>query len=179
MAELKILAPFILSWEGGFVNHPLDKGGATNRGVTLSTWRKVGYDKDNDGDIDIDDLRLLDEEDVVERVLRPFYWNRWQGDRIKSQPIANILVDWVWGSGVNGIRPVQGLLGVKVDGVVGEITLSVLNTRDPYDLFQTIKRERERFLHRIVERNPDQKVFLKGWLRRLDAITFNGLRLNI
>lgn len=179
MAELKILVPFILSWEGGFINHPNDRGGATNRGVTLSTWRRVGFDKDNDGDIDIEDLRIISEEDVVERVLRPFYWDRWQGDRIVSQPVANILVDWVWGSGVNGIRPVQRILGVKPDGIVGEITLKTLNSKDPREIFDIIKLERQRFLNRIVVHNPSQKLFLKGWLRRLDAIRFDGLRLNI
>ena len=28
---------FTLKWEGGYVNHPADKGGATNRGITQST----------------------------------------------------------------------------------------------------------------------------------------------
>ena len=46
MADIKILSPFILSFEGGFVNHPNDKGGATNKGVTIATWKKQGYDKD-------------------------------------------------------------------------------------------------------------------------------------
>ena len=37
---------FILSWEGGFVNDPRDSGGATNKGVTLSTFQTVfGKDK--------------------------------------------------------------------------------------------------------------------------------------
>ncbi len=34
--------PFILRWEGGYVNHPADPGGATNRGVTqkvYDAWR--------------------------------------------------------------------------------------------------------------------------------------------
>ena len=30
MADVKKLAPFILKWEGGFVNDPDDLGGATN-----------------------------------------------------------------------------------------------------------------------------------------------------
>ena len=59
MANINILSPFILSWEGGFVNDPHDRGGATNRGVTIATWRQVGYDKDGDGDIDVDDLKLI------------------------------------------------------------------------------------------------------------------------
>ena len=55
MANVNKLAPFILKWEGGFVDHKNDKGGATNMGVTIATWRQVGYDKDGDGDIDVND----------------------------------------------------------------------------------------------------------------------------
>src|SRR3712207_7646428 len=46
MANVKILLPFILKWEGGFVNDPADSGGATNKGVTIATWKRCGYDKD-------------------------------------------------------------------------------------------------------------------------------------
>ena len=35
MADVNKLAPFILKWEGGFVNDPDDLGGATNMGVTI------------------------------------------------------------------------------------------------------------------------------------------------
>ena len=58
MAKVELLAPKILQWEGGFVNDPTDHGGATNMGVTIATWKQVGYDKDGDGDIDVDDIRL-------------------------------------------------------------------------------------------------------------------------
>ena len=92
MANANILLPFILRWEGGFVNDPTDRGGATNKGVTITTWRQVGYDKDGDGDIDVDDLKLLTNEDVRNRVLVPHYWNRWKADTINDQKIANILI---------------------------------------------------------------------------------------
>ena len=78
MANVNQLAPFILKWEGGFVNDPADLGGATNMGVTIGTWKSCGYDKDGDGDIDVDDLHLLTREDVVKRVLKPHYWDRWK-----------------------------------------------------------------------------------------------------
>jgi lysozyme family protein len=38
MADYKKLKPFILKWEGGYANHPLDKGGPTNKGIILTTF---------------------------------------------------------------------------------------------------------------------------------------------
>lgn len=182
MAKIDILAPFILSFEGGFANHPNDKGGPTNKGVTISTWRQVGYDKDGDGDIDVDDLRLLSDSDVVERVLRPHYWDRWKADQIHSQSIANLLVDWVWASGRHGITNVQRILGVKQDGIVGPKTLAALNNSDQRALFDRLHRERVAYIDKVCTRDNSQEVFRKGWLRRLNAIGYgwlldNGVKL--
>lgn len=189
MANVDSLLPYILKFEGGFVNDPADAGGATNKGVTIATWRQVGYDKDGDGDIDVDDLKLLTDADVRNRVLKPHYWDRWKGDRIKSQGVANILVDWVWGSGKHGIVIPQRLLGVVPDGIVGEKTLAAINAADPRQLFDTIFEARKKFLHDITnqsvakyERKIGRKAteaelkkhtnkrFIKGWLNRLEAI---------
>ena len=189
MADVNVLLPFILKWEGGFVNDPADAGGATNKGVTIGTWRQVGYDKDGDGDIDVQDLKLLSNNDVRDRVLKPHYWNRWKADNIQSQKIANILVDWVWGSGKHGIVIPQRLLGVKDDGIVGEKTLSAVNFADPDQLFDAIYKARVDFLNEITQSSIAKyekkigrkatkselmkytnKRFLKGWLNRLADI---------
>ncbi|MBD5425378.1 MAG: peptidoglycan domain protein [Bacteroides sp.] len=189
MANVDSLLPFILKFEGGFVNDPADAGGATNKGVTIATWRSVGYDKDGDGDIDVADLKLLTDADVRNRVLKPAFWDRWKADSIKSQGVANILVDWVWGSGKHGIVIPQRLLGVTPDGIVGDKTLAAVNAANPRQLFDAIFEARNKFLYDITaqsvasyERKIGRKAteaekkkhtnerFIKGWLNRLEAI---------
>ena len=172
MAKVELLAPKILKWEGGFVNDPLDAGGATNKGVTIATWRACGYDKDGDGDIDVDDMRLLTVADAT-MVLKRYYWDRWQADRIENQSVADILVDWVWASGVHGIKIPQRILGVTIDGKVGNQTIAAVNAADPSTLFKQIWLARKDFLNGIVQRNPSQKRFIKGWLNRLNDFKYS------
>ena len=166
MADINKLSPKIAKWEGGYVNDPTDRGGATNMGITISTWRQVGYDKDGDGDIDKFDIKLLDHKDFS-FVLRQ-YWDRWKADQIKDQKLAEILVDWVWGSGKWGIIIPQRLLGVTADGVVGNKTLSALNSQDPVKFHKLVWDARLKFLNDIVKRDPSQKKFIKGWVNRLN-----------
>ena len=174
MANVYKLAPWILKWEGGFVNDPADLGGATNMGVTIGAWKSCGYDKDGDGDIDVDDLRLLTREDVVNRVLKPHYWDRWKADDIKSQSVANILVDWVWASGAHGIKIPQRLLGVTVDGIVGPKTLAAVNARNPRELFDMIKIARFDFIEDICRKRPANNKFKRGWMNRINDIAYVG-----
>lgn len=167
MAKLEKLLPLILKWEGGYVNDLADKGGPTNKGVTLATWQTNGYDLNGDGKIDEEDLQLINQENL-RMILKKHYWDKWRGDEIANQSIANILVDWVWLSGRYGIVLPQKLLGVKQDGIVGNQTLQAVNgCPNPQVLFEKIKTERRNYLYRICENSPVNKRFLKGWLNRL------------
>lgn len=173
MADVNKLAPFILQWEGKFVDDPADLGGATNMGVTIGTWKQVGYDKDGDGVINVKDLKLLTKDDVINRVLKPHYWDRWKADSIKNQSIANILVDWVWASGKHGIVRPQAVLGVVADGIVGNKTLEAINSYpDQQKLFDLIKADRIQFIKEIVDKRPANKRFEKGWLNRINNLKY-------
>lgn len=187
MAKVELLAPYIKKWEGGFVNDPADRGGATNMGVTIATFdaycRRKAYPRPT-----IERLKKLSEKEWVD-ILKTMFWDRWKADSINSQKVANILVDWVWGSGAHGIFIPQRLLGVKVDGIVGEKTIHALNAQDPDKFFQLVFDARKQFLQDITDgslkryearigRKATQaelmkhtnKRFLKGWLNRLEDI---------
>lgn len=173
MAKVEVLAPIIFLWEGGWADNKNDRGGKTNMGVTLATWKSCGYDKDGDGDIDADDLRVITQNDVV-NLLRVHYWGRWKADQIRCQSLANILVDWVWASGKWGIIIPQRLLNVTADGKVGPITLATLNQVNPKAFFEILKAERIKFCQDLCKNNPSQNVFLKGWINRINDFKYIG-----
>lgn len=171
MAESKILAPFIRSWEGGFANVRGDRGGATMMGVTLTTFRSV-YGRSKT----VDDLKKITEAQW-NTIFKKYFWDRWKADGIRSQSIANLLVDWVWLSGAYGIKIPQYMLGVKIDGVVGEKTIAAINNYpDEKELFGKLWKEREAFIGRIAR--GAQAKFKAGWLRRLNGIRYGKLMCN-
>ena len=170
MANSSKLVPFILQWEGGFVNDPDDLGGATNMGVTIGTYeaycRKKGYPRPT-----IERLKNLTKEEWAE-IFKSLYWDRWKADAINSQAVANIIVDWVWASGVHGIKRPQKLLGVTADGLVGPKTIAALNAADPKKLFDAIKADRAKFIDEICKARPKNEKYRKGWMNRINAIKY-------
>jgi lysozyme family protein len=169
MARAEKLIPFILKWEGGYVNDPLDKGGATNKGITIGTYRHF-YGKDKG----IEDLKTMSQAQW-EKIFMAGYWQPFMATHIKSQGIANICVDWAWASGATtAIRNVQKVLGVTIDGIVGDETLTAINRADSKELFERIKTARIDFVEAIVKRTPSQKRFIKGWINRINAIPYDN-----
>lgn len=170
MANVEKLAPFILKWEGGFVNDPDDLGGATNRGVTLATYmqycRNKGYPVPT-----VERLKNLSDHEWTE-ILKTMYWDRWKADQIESQSVANILVDWAWASGNYGIKIPQQLLGVTVDGIVGLKTLEAVNSRNSRELFDMIKIARFDFIEDICRKRPANNKFKRGWFNRINDFIF-------
>ena len=166
MADYRKLKPFILRWEGGYINDQADLGKQTNKGVTLSTYRSVfGKNKT------VSDLKKITDEQW-EFIFKKFYWDKWKADDIKDQNVANIIVDWLWCSGSYGIKIPQRVLGVSADGIVGSKTIAAVNARDGRELFDTIKQERKDFIDRICQTRPQNRKFKKGWLNRINSLAY-------
>lgn len=171
----------------GFANDPADAGGATMVGVTLATFteycrrRKLGHPT-------VADLKGITFRQWSE-IVKMMYWDRWKADQIKDQAVANILFDWVWGSGSHGIKRPQMLLGVVADGIVGPKTIEAVNKSDPVILYRAILDARIDFINDIChssvvryEKRIGRKAtqseimrhtnmrFKNGWLRRINDI---------
>lgn len=170
MAKSIKLIPFILQWEGGFVNDPADLGEATNKGVTIGTFKEYRKRKGLPAPT-VDDLKNISESEWHE-IFKSLYWDRWKADSILNQSVANILVDWVWASGVRGIMRAQRILGVDADGIVGKKTMDALNAADPKKLFDAIKADRLKFVDEICKVRPANERFRKGWTSRINSIRY-------
>jgi lysozyme family protein len=192
MANIEHFIPFIIKWEAGiskksnetneslfqrarktgWADDPDDLGGQTMVGVTMATYeeycRRKGYPKPTTG-------RLMDlSYNDWKSILKMLYWDRWNADEIKSQSIAEIVCDFVWASGVHGIKVPQDLVGVIPDGIVGPKTLAAVNSRNPRELFDQIKIARFDFIEDICRKRPANNKFKRGWMNRINDIKFEG-----
>lgn len=179
-ADINLLAPKILKWEGGYANDPVDRGGATNMGVTIGTatgYYKKGaknFDKNGDGKITPEDIKALTKDDFT-FVLRKF-WDHCRADEINNQSIAEIIVDWAWGSGPGtAMKKVSAVLGLNPSTKMTDEMLAKINGWQPQeDLFNKIWHARESHFNGIVSNNPSQRKFIKGWMNRLKSYTYDG-----
>jgi lysozyme family protein len=175
MANFEKYFPTLVEWEGAaFENVPGDNGGPTKYGVILSEWIAQGWDKDNDGDIDVEDLKKINANDA-QAIAKSHYWDRLNGDLINNQSIAAFIVDFAYNCGVStAAKKTQEVLGLDQDGKLGPHSVSAINEADQEDLFNKLKARREKYYHAIVDNNPSQSKFLKGWLNRNDSFKFKA-----
>ena len=174
MAKFENFAGKLLRLEGGYVNHPLDRGGPTKYGVILTVWQEHGHDKDGDGDIDAEDIKKLSEADA-KYIAKKIFWDYFLADLILNQSLAEFIVDWGYNSGRKTVaKIVQRVAKATVDGIVGPQTVTAINCADQEILFNALKIERKVFLNNIIKRRPDQIVFYDGWMNRVNSFNYKA-----
>lgn len=149
----------VMAWEGGYVNHPNDPGGETYKGISRRAhpnWEGWKYI----------DARKAVPESLVASFYYSNFWNKLRCEDMQY-PIGEYLFDFGVNAGIDrAARLVQSLVGVKVDGIVGEVTLSAIKRYDTKELMSRLLVERLDYYIGIALARKQLSVFFLGWVRR-------------
>jgi lysozyme family protein len=156
---------FVLRWEGGFVDHPADPGGATNKGVTQAVYdawrRQLGQPERT-----VRQIETAEVDAIYER-------NYWTAARCPQlpEPLDLVQFDTAVNMGEGrAVRFMQQAVGVNADGSFGPATAAAAARADLGATLVRYCEVREGFYRAIVDRKPSQSVFLKGWMNRLNSL---------
>lgn len=154
-----------LAYEGGYVNHPLDRGGPTYRGITQRTYdvfRKTTGQPGRSVE--------LASDDEIRAIYLADYWMPCNCDSLPDH-LAAAVFDMAVNSGVwNAKITLQNALRVRPDGVIGENTIRAANEM-PTALLAFMKGRAGHYCE-IVQERPSQTAFLHGWINRLLDLTY-------
>lgn len=165
--------------EGGYSDRPEDPGGPTNYGISLRFLKNVpddngdGYldgDLDQDGDVDIDDIKLIDPS-AAKDLYRIQFWDRYDYSLINSQIVADKLLQISVHAGPGrAARILQEAISTNkaiiVDGIIGPKTLRAANQLPEAWLATETKHQTGKFYRTLISRRPTMEVFRKGFLNR-------------
>lgn len=151
----------VLKFEGGYVDHPRDPGGATKMGITRATLAKRrGHPVSKQ---DVRDLTVTQAGEIY----RPGYWDTVSGDWLPNG-LDLVAFDGAVNSGPSrGAKWLQNGLGVKADGKIGPQSLKAARTAP--DLVAVIGRAckaRMGFLRRL----GTWDAFGRGWSSRVAQV---------
>jgi lysozyme family protein len=164
-----------LRYEGGYVNHPKDPGGATNLGITQAVYseycRRHGRAAQSVKNIAREEVESI------------YYTNYWLASCCHWMPgkLAQAVFDFAVNSGVKrALQYLQRIIGATDDGAFGERSLAAMNayirTKGEDNLVFEYLRQREAFFNEIARKRPSMRVFLKGWLNRVWSLRKKLLR---
>jgi lysozyme family protein len=148
----------ILEHEKGYVDHQYDRGGETKYGISKKRYPNI----------DIPALTWPEAKDIYRRD----FWDRFGVGQIHRQDIATHVLDILVLHG-QGPRLIQKALNhcgqrVTVDNKFGPQTRAALNKVTAGCFHNSLVSIRKDYMHSLVRRDPTQKAFIKGWLKRAD-----------
>lgn len=156
----------VLGAEGGFVNDPRDRGGATKYGITqetLTAWRRS---RDPGAIVNEEHVRQLKIEEAKE-IYRSRYWNVLRCDDLPKGVDLLVFDLGVNAGPARSAKILQDVLGVEQDGSIGPVTLNGLNTCAPDKIIREFSAKRLEFYRSLEE---DFKVFGVGWTNRTKSM---------
>ena len=164
MALFDIAYGYIMEEEGGLVDHPDDPGGITKFGISLRFLRSIGLDLNRDGIIDGIDIRNLSPL-RAKAIYKKEFWNKMKCDKLPDG-IDLAVFDCSVNQGKSAAaKLLQKAARVKVDGIIGPITITAIEFH--------LKEVLDDFMARRALRyamTPKVFIFGLGWYRRLIRI---------
>lgn len=151
--------------EGGYklVNVEEDKGGQTYAGISRNyhgSWKGWRY-------IDLNDFSNPELKELVKSFYKTKYWDRTNGDKIKTQKVAESIFDFAVNAGVNtSAKLAQGIVGAVRDGKIGPKTLAKLTRFDDEKFILKFSLGKVSRYAQICKRDKSQNKFLLGWVNR-------------
>lgn len=158
---------FVLSMEGGYVNHPRDPGGRTNLGVTQRTWEAWTGKPASEAV-----MRGLTPADVKPLYKRN-YWDAVRGDDLPPA-VALLVFDMAVNAGpTTAARLLQDVVGAARDGVIGPLTIEAANRQSIMGMITRYSDRRMKYYKSL----PTFKTFGAGWTNRVDQAHGAALEL--
>lgn len=152
---------FTLKWEGGYTNHPLDPGGATNYGIIQRRYNTYRKSKN----LAIQSVKFITKHEY-EEIYEKYYWEPVRAKYVGGQ-LGLVLFDTAVNLGVAGcIARLQTALKVPRTGKWTDNISDKIHDVDQTKLALDICKLRIAKRYARVKQKPSQKVFLKGWLNR-------------
>lgn len=150
--------------EGGNDDDPVDHGGRTSRGITQ---------REDDAYHKMAGLPLVDvwheKDEIIDDIYHKSYW-------MPYGPILPAGVDYMFFDQCVLAGPHRaaltlqaglGFSGAQLDGHIGMVTSAAVTHADPATLVDAMARERLRSYNSIVEHNPSQRKYIRGWSSRV------------
>jgi lysozyme family protein len=175
MTNIDNLIDDVIVREGGYVDHPADRGGPTNMGITEVVARQNGY---------VGDMRALSRLEAIS-IYKKLYWARPRF--VDLAQLAPRIAAELFDTGINmGVGTATGFLqralnalnrtgadytDIAVDRQIGAATLKAVaaflqkrGASGEAVLLKAIEALQGAHYINLAEKQPSQEAFLYGWL---------------
>lgn len=172
-ASFDVYIPTHLKHQGGYTETPGDPDGTTNKGITLSTFKRYSQSLLNIPPTAANLKALTDAQAGI--IYKKDDWDPVHGDEIALQELANIVFDFEvdrgTGEAVKLLQKTLNGLGAsppfQITGTWTPSLLAALNKMDQRVVFTKFQDGCIKFYEDEVAKRPELNKYLKGWKSRV------------
>lgn len=171
VGNFRVSIPLVLDHEGGFNNDPDDVGGATNKGITLKTYRQYIDPKGT-----VQSLKNMTTEQAVD-VYKQQYWDKCRCDMLPLG-VDHAVFDFAVNSGpIRAKTFLQSVVATPVDGKIGPATLNAVNAMSSVHVINGLCAERIEYIKERVKTGKLHEKFEDGIIKRIERVRKEALAM--